>query len=169
MKQCPNCRNQIQDDAAFCPVCGTAVNAYHSFPEPYPPQSAYTPPPAYIPPMPKIDPYDHSTKFTAADVSTHKLLAMLVYLFDFIGIIIALLAAKESEYTAFHVRQGMKYCVVEALLALCAAIFCWTFLVPILAVIAMAVVLVLKFISFVQVCKGKSAEPAIIRSLKFLN
>lgn len=169
MKQCPNCRNQITDEAAFCPVCGTAIDAYHSFPEPYPPQQPITPPPVYVPPVPKENPYDHTKKFHDTDIIQHKLLCMLVYLFDFIGIIIALLAAKESEYTTFHIRQSMKYCVIEALLAAAAALLCWTFIVPILAMITLIVLMVLKFVSFTQVCGGKAVEPVLIRNLKFLN
>lgn len=168
MKQCPNCRNQISEEASFCPVCGTAIDAIHSFPEPYPPQQPVTPPPVYVPPVPKINPFDHTKEYLEKDIADHKLHCMLVYLFDFIGIIIALLAAKESEYTQFHIRQSLKFCVLEALLAALTVLLCWTYIVPILSLIALIVLLVIKFISFTQVCGGKAVEPVLIRNLKFL-
>ena len=55
------------------------------------------------------------------------------------------------------------------LLAIAAALLAWTFLVPIAAGIAMVVLMVIKIICFFQVCKGKAKEPAIVRSLGFLN
>lgn len=163
MKICPNCRNQMADDALYCPVCGAAVA-----PNPAPAPS-FMEPPAYVPPVPKADPYDHTEKFSASDIADHKLLCMLVYLLDVVGLIIALLAAKESEYTAFHMRQSMKYTVLEALTGIAAALLSWTFIVPILALVAIIILMVLKLISFAQVCKGQAKEPAIIRSIKFLN
>lgn len=168
MKQCPNCKNQVADEASFCPVCGTSLDALHSFPEPYPPQQPVTPSPAYIPPVPKINPYDHTKVFSPTDIAENRLTCMMVYLFDFIGIIIALLFAKESEYTRFHVRQTMKFCILEGILTLLTLLLCWTFVVPILALVALIVLLVLKFVSFVQVCRGKAVEPVMIRSLRFL-
>ena len=168
MKECPNCRNQIPDDAAFCPVCGTAINAFHSFPEPYPPQQPISPPPVYTPPVPKINPYDHTSKFYTGDISANKLWCMVCYLMDVIGILIALMGAKDSDYTQFHIRQAVKFSIVEALLAFLALLLCWTFVVPILAAAALIVVMVLKFFAFLSVCKGKALEPALIRSMKFL-
>lgn len=174
MKQCPNCRNQIPEEAAFCPVCGTAINAFHSFPEPYPPQSAAQTPPVYtqsvyMPPVPKINPYDHTAKFEPRDTSEHKLYSLLCYLLDFVGIIIAILGAKESEFTRFHIHQSMKFTVLEALLALTAGMLCWTVVVPVLALIALVILLVIKLICILNLCRGKSVEPILVRSLKFLN
>ncbi|MBR3972594.1 MAG: zinc-ribbon domain-containing protein [Oscillospiraceae bacterium] len=163
MKICPNCRNQMADDALYCPVCGAAVTINQ------PAAPSYMEPPAFIAPVPKADPYNHTEKFSKADIYDHKLLCMLVYLLDVVGMIIALLAAKESEYTAFHMRQAMKYTVLEALISIAAALLSWTFIVPILALVAMIILIVLKLISFAQVCKGQAKEPAIIRSIKFLN
>ena len=163
MKICPNCRNQMADDALYCPVCGSAVTINPA------PAPSYMEQPVYVPPVPKADPYDHTEKFSKSDISDHKLLCMLVYLLDFFGMIIALLAAKESEYTAFHMRQSMKYTVLEALIGIATVMLSWTFIVPILALVAVIILMVLKLISFAQVCKGQAKEPAIVRSIKFLN
>ena len=176
MKQCPNCRNQITDEAVFCPVCGTSISAYHSFPEPYPPQQqterTSVPPyqtaiPYAAPPV-KVNPYDHTALFEASDIAEHKNWCMLLYLLDFVGIALVLLAKQESEYTRFHMDQAIKYTVLEGLLAFVSVLFCWTVAVPFLCAAALVVLTVLKFISFLQVCKGKAVEPAIVRSVKFL-
>jgi len=110
---------------------------------------------------------DHTDEFDAEDISKNKIFAMLVYLLDFMGIIIALLAGP-SEYVRFHVRQALKFTVVEVLTAICIAVLVWTILVPIAGAIFLLVLLVIKIICFIQVCKGKACEPAIIRSIGFL-
>ena len=175
MKQCPNCRNQIPDEAAFCPVCGTAINAFHSFPEPYPPQQQndQTPPPVYAapvytPPVVKINPYDHTAKFDQADVAQNKNWCMLLYLLDFVGIILVLLKTTDSKYTSFHMAQAVKLSIVEALLTFAALVLFWSVIVPVIAAVLLMVVMVIKFICFIQVCKGKAVEPVLVRSLKFL-
>ena len=84
-------------------------------------------------------------------------------------IAIALLGAKESPYVQFHLKQNLKFCIVELLLSLCAAVLFFTFIVPIAAGICMAILEVIRVIAFFQVCGNKAKEPAIIRGLGFLN
>ncbi len=110
---------------------------------------------------------DHTDEYDPSDISKNKIFAMLVYLLDFMGIIIALLAGP-SEYVRFHVRQALKFTVVEILTAICIAVLVWTIIVPVAGAIFLVVLLVIKIICFVQVCKGKACEPAIIRSIGFL-
>ena len=156
MKTCPNCGAQIDDSAAFCANCGT------SFATGAQPQYA---PQQYVP---VVDPYDHTAEFDAQDISENKVIAMLVYLLGTIGIIIALLAANTSKYVGFHMRQALKFTVVEILTALVTALLCWTIIVPIAAGVFLAVLAVIKIICFFQICQGKAKEPAIIKSLTFL-
>lgn len=153
MKQCPNCHNQLDDSAAFCPYCGANLSGGAA--------------PYYYAP-PKFDPYDHTSEFDAQDISDHKLTCMLVYLLDIVGVIVALLAGSSSKYTAFHVRQSLKFTVVEALLTVIVALLCWTVVVPIIGAVMLVILFVLKFICFFQVCKGQAKEPSIIRNLDFL-
>ena len=68
----------------------------------------------------------------------------------------------------FHVRQVLKFTVVNILMWICAGVLCWTFIAPIAAGIMSVVFLVIKIICFFQVCSGKAKDPAIIRSLGFL-
>ena len=93
---------------------------------------------------------------------------MLVYLMGAVGIVIALLASHSSPYAAFHVRQALKFTVVNILMAICTVLLCWTFIVPIAYLIMLVVLWVIKIICFFQICAGKAKEPAIIRSLGFL-
>ena len=151
MKTCPNCGAQMQDDSMFCSECG-AHFAQQSPPGTY----------QYVPP------YDHTAEFDAQDISKNKVLAMLCYLMGTTGIIIALLGSNHSPYAGFHVRQSLKFTVINILLLLVGLILCWTFIVPIACVVFYCVLLVVKIICFFSVCVGKAKEPAIIRSFGFL-
>ncbi len=150
MKFCPNCGTQMEDNAAFCPKCGVQPNAA--------PNMTYAP----------VDPYDHTAEFDPQDISDNKVYAMLVYLMGTIGIIIALLAAQNSRFVAFHVRQALKSVAVNLLMGIASAVLFWTFIVPIAAGVMAVVLWVIKIICFFQVCSGKAKEPAIIRSLGFM-
>lgn len=168
MKICPNCQNQMNDNAAFCPNCGTQF-ATNAQPNPYQQAPNYNQPPyGYAPPAPAYDPYDHTAEFDAKDISDNKVISMLVYLMGPIGILIALLASSNSAYAGFHVRQALKFTVIEILSSIIAVVLCWTFIVPIAYVIFAIALTVIKFICFFQICSGKAKEPAIIRSFKFL-
>ncbi|MBE6729724.1 MAG: zinc-ribbon domain-containing protein [Ruminococcaceae bacterium] len=151
MKICPKCNTQVADDATFCTGCGV--------------QFAPVQPTAYAP---AYDPFDHTSEFDAKDISDNKVIAMLVYLLGPIGIIIALLASNTSAYAAFHVRQALKITVVEILSLICAALLCWTVIVPIAYGIFALILTVIKFICFFQICSGKAKEPAIIKNFGFL-
>ncbi len=151
MAFCPNCGKELAEGVVFCDNCGASLNAA--------PQAV---------PAVAADPYDHTAEFSAEDVAQNKIYAMASYLLSAVGIIIALLAAPNSPYIAFHVRQVIKFTVVEMLLLLASALLAWTFIVPIVAGIALFVILIIEIIAFFQVCGGKSKEPAIIKSLSFL-
>lgn len=176
MKICPNCNAQLDDSAAFCTNCGTQFVAQ--------PQQNYNNAQSYqMPPQPnctpQYNPYDHTAEFDQQDISDNKVIAMLVYLMGAIGVIIALLASNSSKYVAFHLRQSLKFLVVEILMPIAlivAAVVCiipvlgWIVygLVVIAACVAYITFFVLKIICFFQICSGKAKEPAIIRNLNFL-
>lgn len=162
MKFCSNCGNQIADDAVFCPFCGsnTAVPGNGA-----PANNGST---IYAPPAPYFDPYDHTADFDPKDISDNKVISMLVYLMGIFGVLIALLASRDSAYAGFHVRQSLKFTVVEILVGIITALLCWTVIVPIAAAVVYVILLVLKVIAFFSICSGKAKEPAIIRNLGFL-
>ena len=159
MKICPKCQTQLDDNAMFCTNCGTQFAAPNG--QQAPNYNAYQPPYAGTP---TYDPYDHTAEFDPKDISDNKVMSMLVYLMGWIGIIIALLGSHSSPYAAFHVRQALKFTVVNALMLICTLLLFWTFIVPIAYGVMSIVFFVIKIICFFQICSGKAKEPAIIRS-----
>ncbi len=150
MKTCPRCGAQLEDAVAFCPDCGMPLNGAAPAPVPY------------------VDPYDHTAAYDPQDISDNKVYCMLIYLMGAIGIIIALLASRDSDYVRFHVRQCVKITVCEMLLGILAAVLAITFIVPIVAAIAMLVLLVVQVICFFRICKGQAKEAPIVCKLEFL-
>ena len=114
----------------------------------------------YQPNYTPYDPYDHTSEFTAKDISDNKVIAMLVYLMGTIGIIVALLASKDSPYLSFT--------VLEVLTGIITLLLFWTFIVPIAAGIFGIVLFVCKIIAFFSICKGNAKEPYVVRSFNFL-
>ena len=146
MKYCPKCGAPCNDADAVCAACGLPLAVA----------------------APLSDPYDHTAEFDAADISENKVFAMLPYLLSIMGVLIALIASKESPFTRFHVRQALKLTVVSTLLGLASVVLCWTVLVPVAAAVCMVILFVLRIICFVQICSGRAVEPAIICKLSFL-
>lgn len=177
MKNCFNCNTILEDNEVFCHNCGAkADNASQAqgntqnngaqWNAQANPNAQWNP--NYQQNYAYANPYDHTSEFDAKDISENKVYCMLAYLASVIGIIIALLAGKNSAYVSFHIRQAIKLSVVQILLAICAIVFMWTFIIPIVACVCMLIVFVLQIIAFFQICAGKAVEPAIIRSLGFL-
>lgn len=166
MKNCPNCNAQLEDNAEFCTKCGMKQSAQQVPPQPN--ASQFNNQQQYQQYTAAPDPYDHTSEFSAEDISKNKVLAMTVYLLGVVGIIIALLAGKDSPYVAFSVRQSLKITVLNALLGIIGAVLSVTFIVPIAAMIGILVLFVVKIITFVQICKGKAVEPCIVRNFGFL-
>lgn len=115
-----------------------------------------------------IPPWDHTHEFDAEDISENKVMALAAYILGPIGVIIALLAAQSSPYAGFHVRQGLKLTVLEALTTIVMLLLCWTLIVPVAATIFLIVLMIIRIIGFVHVCKGKAIELPIVRSMNFL-
>lgn len=121
---------------------------------------------------------NRSTTFSEKDISENKVSAIAAYLLGPIGIIIALLIARDSAYTAFHVRQALKITICSILLEIFAAILALFGMIPLVGIIfrimliitcaAWFGVLVIRLIAIVQVCSGGAKEPAIIGNFDFL-
>lgn len=195
MKTCPTCGATLDDATMFCTQCGTNLQGAPDFantqgsasnqdtvnqdaapnqgmpnqgmPNQGPMPGQGVPYQQYAQ-APVFDPYDHTAEYSPKDISDNKVIAILVYLMGTIGIIIALLASKESPYVAFHLRQGLKFLAVEVLVGIVSAVLFFTLIVPIAGGIFLIVLWVIKIICFFQICSGKAKEPAIIRSLGFL-
>lgn len=166
MKNCPVCNTPLNDESVFCTQCGAPQQA------PAGDQAApgYTAPNnapngGYAPPVYVADPYDHTAEMDPKDISDNKVFAMCIYLMGWIGILVALLASKDSEYVKFHIRQALKIEVTNILIFVLAIIpFLGWFAMGVCAII----LFVLRIIAFFQICGGKAKEPGIIRGLGFL-
>lgn len=159
MAFCTKCGAQVPEGTAFCQSCGAPMQAA---------QQQAAPAPAPIPapaPQPAYDPFDHTAEFDAKDISENKVIAMATYLLGAFGIIIALLASRDSKYAAFHVRQSLK---LQITLIICAFANIIPFLGWLAFIVASGIIAVLEIIAFFQVASGKAKEPAIIRNLGFL-
>lgn len=180
---CPKCGSEVSEGSAFCTKCGASLAANNGMPQGAPqqdyqqagngmpygnPQMNNGVPPYGMPQQPYVDPKDHTGEFDPKDISDNKVMAMLPYLMGTIGIIIALLASRESAFTYFHVRQALKISVVTILVGLITAVLCWTVIVPIAGAVCAVILLVVRIISFFQVCFGKAKEVAIVSSFGFL-
>ena len=146
---CSKCGKQLNEGIGFCPECGT-------------PAGNGAQPKVYV------DPADHTSEFTAKDISDNKVFAMLPYLMSVVGVVIALLASNESPYTRFHVRQSLKLDVTTILLGIVTALLFWTCIVPVVSGVLAVIIVVVRIICFFQVCSGKAKEPFLIKDLGFL-
>lgn len=193
---CPKCGSEVADGSTFCTKCGAAMGAnnqqnytqpegdnnqnytqgnqqFNAQGNPQMNQQGYQQ--NYMgngmPPYgaPYVDPKDHTAEFTPKDISDHKVFAMLPYLLGTLGIIVALLAAKDSNYIMFHVREALKITVCSILVGIVSALLCWTVIVPIAGAVCAIILLVVKIICFFQVCQGKAKEAAIVSSFGFLH
>ena len=147
MAFCSNCGKEIPDGATVCPSCGTSLGAA----------------PAKV-----IEEWDHTSEFDAQDISDNKVYALSAYLFSFLGIILCHVLAKASPYAQFHAREALKIDIVTVVVYILSCFLCWTCIVPVAGCILICIILVVKIICFVQVCKGQAKEPWMIRSIKCL-
>ena len=132
MAFCEKCGAQIPENGTFCAACGAPVAAQAQptrtpeqpaaqpqAPEQQPQPPVYPQQPVYqqpvYPQQPVYDPADHTAEFDPEDVSQNKVIAMAAYILGTVGIIIALLAAPQSKYAAFHSRQALKLDIVSTL------------------------------------------------------
>lgn len=193
MKKCKQCGAEMNDNVLFCTKCGTKMeeqqvnmdsnqqsqntyanqqsqNTYanHQNTNAYAGQQMGYTNAGYQQYTMPVNPYDHTAEFDPKDISDNKVCAMLVYLMGAIGIIIALLASNTSKYTAFHVRQALKFQVLTILVGLVTILLCWTIIVPVAAGIFSIALWVCKIIAFFSICKGKACEPYIVRNFNFL-
>lgn len=149
MAYCKNCGARIPDDAGFCGECGAPVSGGAGMPR-------------------YADVYDHTAEYDPEDISSNKVVAMSAYILGIVGIVIALLAAPDSKYAAFHSRQALKLSITNTLLAFIMVLLSWTIIVLIAGAVCAVILWVVRIICFFQVCSGKAKEAPIIRSLGFL-
>ena len=166
---CEKCGAQINEGAAFCPICGAGVAA--------PAQPEYT----YAAPAAE-EVYDE-----AKDAADNKWFAVAAYILFFIPLVVP--AAKDSKFARFHANQGLlvlivsiAYSVVSSILrAILGAIFPfrWTNVLtytrgPIYGIlsfiigIASLAAVALAVIGILNAIKGEKKELPIIGNVKII-
>ncbi len=155
MKNCPGCNAVMEDETVFCTVCGAKFDEADAEAPKY--ESAEV-----------FDAESEVPEFTAEDISNNKPIAMLAYLGGTIGLILAAICKKDSAFVDFHFRQSLKIYIVELLATLICAIGSVLIIPALIAPVVITILLVVRIICFVNVAKGVSKEPAIVKGFKFL-
>ena len=201
MKRCSSCNYQCEDFRSVCPKCGKPLSASayvgpggsaqgrHNAPQPNHQSHRTSTPYGYI------MPYDHTMEFSSDEISVGKPYAMINYLFGWIGILICLMN-RNNAYVKFHVRQNVKYMVIETAFNLAMSILGIIFFllacianehvygveIPVpntgllgvsifffgLVILVYGIIKIFQLICFIQVCKGRAVEAPLVRRFEFL-
>lgn len=150
MAYCSNCGTEIPVDAKECPGCKAVITGV---------QETAT----------VVDPWDHTAEFDAKDISENKVYALIAYCMGLLGVVIAILCAKDSPYVKFHCRESAKINLTASVIGIITGVLCWTCIVPIAGIVLCCILFVVDVIAFIQVCNGKAKEPWLIRSIGALH
>lgn len=112
---------------------------------------------------------DFTSNFDEKDIAENKIFAMSVYALNVVGIVIALLAAGNSAFVRFHVKEALKISILEIVTSIVTLILFWTVIVPVLGGIIALLMTIARVIGFVNVCKGKAIRAFVVRDIDFLN
>lgn len=146
MAFCKNCGKELPENATFCSSCGTQVGQGI-------PQAA----PVYA------EPTEFTQEFSAEERTDCRVLASLVYVFSFLGMILALLIRPNSKFIKFHVNQALVLNISYLFLTLVA-------IVPILgwivAGVGYIVLFVFLWIGFARALNGRACFLPLIGKYK---
>ena len=149
MAFCSNCGKEVPDGASVCSSCGASL--------------------AGTPAAKSAEEFDHTSDYDADDISANKVYALSAYILSFFGVLLCNVLAKESPYAQFHAREALKLDVVAIVVYVLSVLLCWTCIVPVAGAVLEIILIVVRIISFVQVCKGEAKEPWLIRSIGALH
>ena len=149
MAFCSNCGKEVPDGASVCSSCGANLAA--------------------APAVKSAEEFDHTADYDAADISDNKVYALSAYIFSFFGVLLCIVLALQSPFAQFHAREALKIDIVAIVVYILSVLLCWTCIVPVAGAVFEIILLVVKIIAFVQVCKGQAKEPWMIRSIGALH
>lgn len=176
MKYCTKCGTQCDDSANACSACGTLFNApvqvnkndhTAEFKKEDIEKNKFF---ALIPHVIAVLGLIQTVKISnIISVFQNLILGssvnLTVFSLSIFGIIVSYMLAKDSEYACFHIKNAMKFTVLEAIIAVLS-------IVPavgaIFYTVCIIICVVLRIIEFFNICGGKAKDPAIIRSMGFL-
>lgn len=159
MATCNNCNAQVQEELAFCPQCGTAVNASEAA---APAQSEANASADLSQKLSVLNnTADTTEEYDVQDIEKNKIMAVLAYII----FLIPLIAAKDSPFARFHTNQGL-IIFIAVLISSVAAII--PIIGWILAPIIGVAVTVLAVIGIINALGGKAKELPIVGKFKIL-
>ena len=135
MKYCPHCGAEIADDVRFCPTCGKETVVV----------------------VTNTDP-----QFDPQDIADNRIMAMLGYLS--MGVL-PMLGCRNSAFAMHHVNQALWIFIGSMLCSLAAGILAFTFIIPILAGIALIVLFVFEIMGIVRALKGSGKYLPFVKKL----
>ncbi len=109
--------------------------------------------------------FDRTELFSEEDAKENRLFAVLIYLTGAFGIIIALLKDKDSPYLRFHIKEGLKAVLSEAVILMLSFLLCFTFIIPVTGAVALLIINIIKLISAFRTLNGQSMEILILRKI----
>jgi len=157
MSFCKQCGTKLEQDAKFCPTCGTATQQISDN------NASFTPP---------VVPTAETGK--NKDAEDNKIMGILAY----IGllVLVPIFAAKQSKFARFHANQGLVLLICEAvygvlymiLSALVLAIS-WRlyFVITILGFLSFAFV-IFSILGLINAVKGEEKELPLIGKIRIL-
>lgn len=182
MAFCPNCGTSVEAGVKFCPSCGSKQEAPAASAAATVPPAAAVPPAAPVPPVQtKLEnafnqfnnTADNSAAYTPEEITGGKGMSVLAYLG--ILVLIPLFAVKDNRFVRFHTNQGLVLCIVEILWNIVYRIVRWILpygflyrLVGFIGTIVSLLFFVLLILGIVNACQGKAKELPIIGQFRLL-
>ena len=109
--RCWNCNHVYDENWGVCPNCG------HT--EAEKPLTPPLTPDDYSRRHVNVTGFDHTDEFKRSEAARERPYALLAYLLGLPGILIASIGQK-SAYVRFHIRQSLKYSILEMLMSMAA-------------------------------------------------
>ncbi len=169
MAFCKNCGEQLPENAANCPKCGTAV-AGAAKPAGEKKELDFSDKLAEL-----NNTKDSTAELDPADIEKNKLMAVLAYLSWLV--LIPLFAAKDSKYARFHVNQGLVLAIAEIVFGIARSVvvtvigaiipFLGGIIDTVLGLVTLAF-LILSIVGIVNAATGKAKELPIIGSITLI-
>ncbi len=175
MAICSKCGAQIDDNATFCPQCGTQVGAADNNTTRANNNSTGNASEKVNAAVDTVkdkltNTKDHTAEFDQADIDANKGMAILAYLA--ILVLVPIFAAKESKYAKFHSNQGIILCIIGIVFNVICKILCAIPLIRIIGYIVWAVggiaLFIVWLLAIINVVNGKAKELPFVGGIEIL-
>lgn len=165
MAYCSKCGSRIDDNAKFCPACGSAYTPANEDDNRFDINDKL---------QALNETADTTTEYDKSDIENNKVMAVLAYLG--ILVLIPIFAAKNSKYARYHANQGLILLIVCVIWSIIYGVLTsvilsisWRLysLVSIIGLVSWVFV-ILAIIGIVNAVSGKAKELPVIGKYKIL-